>query len=142
MAEFEEKLTSILGNQQAMDQIMALARSLSGEKGEGAAPQEHPEEEEPSRQEEPSGHTDNPDSPDLTRLLSGVDPGMLQMGIRLFQEYQSTDDRNAALLQALRPFLRKERQAKLDKAVRIARMTRLIRAALGSMGEKGDEEGV
>ena len=30
MAEFEEKLNSILGNEKAMGQIMALARSLSG----------------------------------------------------------------------------------------------------------------
>ena len=31
MAEFEDKLNSILGNQAAMNQIMALARSLSGD---------------------------------------------------------------------------------------------------------------
>lgn len=141
MAEFEEKLTSILGNQQAMDQIMALARSLSGEK-EGKGEDTPQEEREPAEREAVSGHGEGGDSPDLSQLLSGVDPGMLQMGMRLFQEYQGTDDRNAALLQALRPFLREERRAKLDKAVRIARMTRLIRVALGSMGEKGDEEGV
>ena len=141
MAEFEEKLTSILGNQQAMDQIMALARSLSGEK-EGKGEDTPQEEREPAVREAVSGHGEGGDSPDLSQLLSGVDPGMLQMGMRLFQEYQGTDDRNAALLQALRPFLREERRAKLDKAVRIARMTRLIRVALGSMGEKGDEEGV
>ena len=139
MAEFEEKLTSILGNQQAMDQIMALARSLSGEKEGEDAPRE---EREPAEREAASSHGEGGDGPDLSQLLSGVDPGMLQMGMRLFQEYQGTDDRNAALLQALRPFLREERRAKLDKAVRIARMTRLIRVALGSMGEKGDEEGV
>lgn len=141
MAEFEEKLTSILGNQQAMDQIMALARSLSGEK-EGAGEDAPREEGEPTEREAASGHGEGGDSPDLSQLLSGVDPGMLQMGMRLFREYQGTDDRNAALLQALRPFLREERRAKLDTAVRIARMTRLIRVALGSMGEKGDEEGV
>lgn len=142
MAEFEEKLNSILGNQEAMEQIMALARSLSGEKGEGAPPDGPPEEGEPPRREEPPGDEEGRSGPDLSKLLGEVDPGMLQMGMRLFREYQSSDDRNAALLQALRPFLKEERRAKLDKAVRIARMTRLIRAALGSMGEKGDEEGV
>ena len=40
MAEFEEKLNSILGNQEAMAQIMSLARSLSGEKQQ---PREEPE---------------------------------------------------------------------------------------------------
>ena len=142
MAEFEEKLNSILGNQEAMEQIMALARSLSGEKGEGTTPDRPPEEGEPPRREEPPGDEEGRSGPDLSKLLGEVDPGMLQMGMRLFREYQSSDDRNAALLQALRPFLKEERRAKLDKAVRIARMTRLIRAALESMGEKGDEEGV
>ena len=37
MAEFEDKLNSILGNQAAMNQIMALARSLSGEQPAGEA---------------------------------------------------------------------------------------------------------
>ena len=141
MAEFEEKLNSILGNQDAMEQIMALARSLSGDKTEGEK-SDRSEEDGESFQEETPRDTTGQQGPDLSQLLGEVDPGMLQMGMRLFREYQSTDDRNAALLQALRPFLREERRAKLDKAVRIARMTRLIRAVLGSMGEKGVEEGV
>ena len=148
MAEFEEKLNSILGNQEAMEQIMALARSLSGGGKEeesptgptGEARADRPDR--PDRPGEAIPRTDGQGSPDLAQLLGGVDPSMLQMGMRLFQEYQSTDDRNAALLEALRPFLREERRAKLDKAVRLARMTRLIRAVLGSIGEKGDEEGV
>ena len=37
MGEWEEKLNSILENQDAMGQIMALARSLSGEKGNDGA---------------------------------------------------------------------------------------------------------
>ena len=142
MAEFEEKLNSILGNQEAMEQIMTLARALSGEKGEESAPAGPAEAGEPPRREEAPEETAGQTGPDLSKLLGEVDPGMLQMGMRLFREYQSTDDRNTALLQALRPFLKEERRAKLDKAVRIARMTRLIRAALGSLGEKGDGEGV
>lgn len=144
MAKFEEKLNSILGNQEAMGQIMALARSLSGE-GKDTAPTASPSEENSGEAEEAVTRDVSETSaqgPDLTQLLGEVDPGMLQMGMRLFREYQSTDDRNAALLQALRPFLKEERRAKLDKAVRLARMTRLIRAALGSIGEKGDGEGV
>lgn len=139
MAEFEEKLNSILGNQEAMGQIMALARSLSGEGGEGdAPPRQEGEESAPFRQR--PEQEDAP--PDLSQLLSGVDPGLVQLGLRLFREYQGEDDRRTALLRALRPYLREERRERLDKAVRIARMTRLIRAALGAMGEKGDEEGV
>ena len=44
MAEFEEKLSSILGDQNAMSQIMALAQSLSGggEHPPGAQPSSPP----------------------------------------------------------------------------------------------------
>lgn len=148
MGEFEEKLNSILGDKEAMGQIMALARSLGGgSQGTG----EHPG-------PPPPGETDqaadgaSPDvqarqqsegaMPDLSALLGNLDPGMLQMGMRLIQEYQGSDDRNAALLSALRPFLREERRAKLDQALQIARITRLIRVALGAIGGKGEDEGV
>lgn len=138
MAELEEKLNAILGNQEAMGQIMALARSLSGGNegthgpGDGgwSADDEGPS---PVLQEAP------PSMPDLSALLGQVDPSMLQMGMRLFQEYQGREDRNTALLAALRPFLREERRAKLDRAMEIARVTRLIRVALGAMGGKGAE---
>lgn len=127
MGEFDEKLNAILGNQEAMGQIMAMARSLSG--GEEAPVQEMPQVVEADvRQEEP---------PDLMGLLGELDPGMIQLGMKLLREFQQPNDRNAALLQALRPFLREERRARLDRAMQIARMTRLIRTALGAMGEKG-----
>lgn len=127
MGEFDEKLNAILGNQEAMGQIMALARSLSG--GEEAPVQEMQQVVEADvRQEEP---------PDLMGLLGELDPGMIQLGMKLLREFQQPNDRNAALLQALRPFLREERRARLDRAMQIARMTRLIRTALGAMGEKG-----
>ena len=39
MAELEEKLNAILGNQEAMGQIMALARSLSGDRRGDSRPE-------------------------------------------------------------------------------------------------------
>jgi len=142
VAEFEEKLNSILGNQEAMGQIMALARSLTGDGGgqEGtppeepqAAPEEHPSDEEQGNQ------APLPAMPDLSALLSQVDPSMIQMAMGMLRQYQSGDDRTAALLAALRPFLKEDRRAKLDRALQIARVTRLIRVALGTMGGKGEE---
>ena len=67
-------------------------------------------------------------------LLGGIDPQMLDLGMRLLGEYQRQDEKGAALIQALRPFLREERQAKLDKAVRIAKLSRVARVALRSLG--------
>ena len=133
MAELEEKLNAILGNQEAMGQIMALARSLSAGGPEGGEP---PGEEAPQGRESPPAHAP---APDLSGLLGQIDPEMLQMGMRLLREYQANDDRNAALLQALQPFVREERRSRLDKALQIARVTRLVRAALETMGGRGEE---
>ena len=126
MAELEEKLNAILGDRDAMGQIMALARSLSGE----------------GRQEEPREGEQSPppaQTGDLSDLLGQVDPQMLQLGLRLFREYQGKEDRNAALLSALRPFLREERRSRLDRALQIARVTHLIRAVLEAAGERWEE---
>ena len=139
MAEFEEKLNSILGNEKAMGQIMALARALSGENGpQGDGTQSA--EEVPAQSPEQSDSSDG--TWDLSSLLGQIDPRMLQIGVQVLREYQSTDDRNAALLSALRPFLREERRARLDRAQQIARMTRLIRVALTAMGRKEEEGSV
>lgn len=138
MAGFEEQLNSILGNQEAMSQIMALARSLSGEQtpapetaGQTGAP---PEEE--------SAYvpvTAEPPAPDLSAMLGQIDPKMLQLGMEVMRQVQSTGDRNAALLNALRPFLREERQARLDRAIQIARMAKAVRVALSVLGGKEGE---
>lgn len=137
MAEFEEKLNSILGNQAAMNQIMALARSLSGEQPSQEAPLALEGEEETPYV--PVTEETTASVPDLSALLGQVDPKMLQVGMDVIRQVQSTEDRNTALLNALRPFLREERQARLDKALQIARMTKLIRAALGALGGKEGE---
>jgi len=138
VAEFEDKLNSILGNQEAMNQIMALARSLSGDQ-QAAGPPSAPE----SAPEEPAyvpveGDT-APSAPDLSAMLGQIDPKMLQAGMDVIRQVQSTDDRSAALLNALRPFLREEKRARLDRALQITRMTKLIRAVLGAMGGKEGE---
>lgn len=137
MAEFEDKLNSILGNQAAMNQIMALARSLSGEQQEPPPAPEGPVEEAEEAAYVPAAG--EPEEPDLSAMLGQIDPKMLQMGMDVIRQVQSTADRNTALLNALRPFLREEKQARLDRAMQIARVTKLIRAALGALGGKEGE---
>ena len=128
MAEFEEKLSSILGDQNAMSQIMALAQSLSG----GG---EHPPGAQPSSPPSPPP----PAEGDPAAALGQLDPRLLQLGSRILREYQSGEDKNAALLLALKPFLRQERYAKVDQAVQLARLARVVRTALTSMGETGGD---
>lgn len=136
MAGFEEQLNSILGNQEAMNQIMALARSLSG--GQPSA-QEPPPENPAAGEDTYVPAVEDTPAPDLSALLGQVDPRMLQMGMEVLRQVQSTEDRNTALLNALRPFLREERQARLDRAIQIARTAKLVRAALTALGGKEGE---
>ena len=141
MAEFDEKLNAILGNQEAMAQIMSLARSLSTD-----SPGENPNREEQQAQEMDGEEEQERDvqsaQPDLSAMLGQLDPALLRTGMEVIRQVQSIEDRNAALLQALRPFLREERRGRLDRAIQIARMTRMIRAAITALGERGQEEGV
>ena len=129
MAEFEEKLNSILGDQNAMSQIMALARPLSGAGGPPAAEKPDPE---------PAAAS----PADMSLGLNQVDPRLLQLGGRILKEYQRGEDKNTALLLALKPFLRQERYAKVDQAIQLARLARVVRVALESMGQTGGEERV
>lgn len=132
MSEFEDKLQSILGNPEAMDQIMSIARSI------GAAPPAQ-EGSDPPEELCPQPVRPTPDTGDPFALLSGLDPRILQVGMRLLSEYNRDDSRTVALLNALQPFVRQERYAKVDKAVQIARLSRLIRIALESF-RKGDAD--
>lgn len=140
MSELEDKLSAILGNPQAMSQIMSLAQSLGGGSAAPAPPPREqtappPQEIAPEGQNPPSGQN----VPDLSALLgglsggNGLDPKLMAMAGRIMEEYQSGDDGKAALLQALRPFVKERRYAKLDKAVQIARLSRVIRVALDAL---------
>ena len=133
MAELEEKLNAILGNPDAMGQIMALAHSLNGG-GDSPAEQSAP----------PPEPGESPPPPPVSQtgppaLLGEMDPRLMQLGLSLMKNCRERDDRNAALLRALRPFVKEERRAGLDRALQIVGVTRIIRAALETMGGKGEE---
>ena len=133
---FSEKLNAILADPDAMGKIMSLAQSLDGE----AAPTDQDASEEPSS---PSGDQEDA-PPDLSGLLSaftggsggeGLDPKLLQLAGRLLSEWNRPDDRKTALLAALRPYVKPERYAKVDRAIQIAKFSRLIRVALAALRE-------
>lgn len=139
MAQWEEQLNQILGNPQAMGQIMSLAQSLSGKQETSQQEDAPPEMADQSAVEE-EDHTPEEAAPSPLSALSGLDPKLLQMGMGLLSEYSAQDDKKTALLAALKPFLKPERQAKMDQAVRIARLTRVIRTALRMFRDRGEEE--
>ena len=162
MGELEEKLETILGNPQAMAQIMALAQSLnqSGPADPaGEVAQAQPQEPAAANASSPAPAAAAPaqartsaGAPEggLGSLLGGLDPNMLSAAAGLLGQFNSgDDDRRVALLTALRPFVREQRYARLDKAIQIARLSRLIRSGLdlfraqkgGSQGEDSHREG-
>lgn len=131
MAEFEEKLSAILGNEAAMGQIMALAQSFSGNEATSPAPTPEAQDWEPvNPQHQEDGNT--------IPMLGDLDPRLLQLGMRLLGEYQGDNSRNLALLSAIRPFIRAEKYEKLDRAIQLARLSRVIRVAFQSLGEGAD----
>ena len=126
MAEFDDKLNSILSNPDAMAQIMQLAQSLGGDSQpadsrQAAAPQPRPS---------PSG------GDALSALAGGLDPKLLTRLLPLVQELGGGRDSNARqLLYALRPFLKESRRDKVDQALRAARILSLGKRFLGRLGE-------
>lgn len=102
MSELEEKLNALLSDPNGMAQVMQLAQQLSGGMG-GSAVQPPPK----------------PDpEPDL---LGGLDPQLLGRLLPLLGELNGGDN-TMQLLMALRPFLKEEKQDKIQRAARLARL--------------------
>ena len=127
MSEFDEKLNALLSNPDSMAQIMQLAQSLSG--GGGPASSASP----PSPQQPPPPQPQQPPPPPppaggdpLSSLLGGMDPKLLMRLLPLIQELGRDSDSNARqLLTALRPYLRPERQDRVERALQLARLIHL-----------------
>lgn len=103
MGEWEDRLNQVLNDPKQMEQITHLAESLMG-----------------------GGQTDA--SP-LAEL--GIDPGLLGRVGRLLNEEQGEDKARQGLLTAMKPYLSPRRREKLDRAMKLARLSHLARLALG-----------
>ena len=141
MAEFEEKLNSLLSNPDAMAQIMQMAQSLSGGGGQTQpspppAPPQQPQQPPPQASPVPAaprpapGPQAPPAGGDLLSSLSGlagnIAPKLLMKLLPLIQELSGQQDSNARqLLYALRPYLKPERQEKVERALQLARLFHL-----------------
>ena len=112
---FEDKLNQILSDPDSMAKIMNLAQSLGGP---SAAPNGPPN--------PPPGPPPAPPPPPDDAFVKGI--------LRLMQQAQHTDKRQEALLCALKPYLAPERQAKIDEALRIAKLSQLAGFALKNYG--------
>lgn len=135
MEDFEEKLNTILSSPETMGQIMALANSISGKPEGGAPAQEGSAQPQETPAQPPQGGAAQ-QTGDMLSLLQGLDPSMLTKLAALYREYARGEDEKAALLTAMNPFLRPERQEKVEKALQITRISRVIQAAFGLFREE------
>ncbi len=118
MAEFDDKLNSILSNPAAMAQIAQLAQSLGAQSG-------------PSPGSPPPGQGSVPPPPPpmggSPGGIGGIAGGM-EGAAQVFQALGGQGDSHArALLEALGPYLKPERRAKMERALQLARLFRLGR---------------
>ena len=121
MAEFDEKLNSLLSNPEAMAQIMQMAQSLSG--GQAQQPVQPPP---PPPMQPPQPPSGGDILSSLSGLTGSMDPTMLTKLLPLIQELGSQNDTNARqLLYALRPYLKPDRQEKIERALQLARLFHL-----------------
>ena len=115
MAEWEDRMQKILNDPGAMAQIMQMAQQLSG----SSVPTPPPA---PTSAPPPSPAALPLDGDTLTRLLP------------LVQELRQTDSEAARLLYALRPFLKEEKQGKVEQAVRLAHLIHVGKKAVTEWG--------
>lgn len=107
MSEMEDKLNAVLNNPQMMQQIMSMAQSMNAQQ--------------PKKEETPTKNDSFPD----------IDIGMLQK-LSGFAGQSGIDKDQKSLLKALSPYLSRDRIAKLEKAMRAAKMARLASGLIGS----------
>ena len=108
MDDLTDQLNELLSSPQAMEQIQSLASMLMGSGDESSEEKEKPVKQEASP---------------LDGLL---DPGMLLKAAPLLSKLSSKDDPDTLLLTALRPYLRQERQKRLDTAQRLLKIGRML----------------
>ena len=111
MDDMEEKLGAVLNNPQMMQQIMSMAQALGG-----AQPKDTPPKEEPRSETFPE-----------------IDLAMVQKLSGLARQ-SGIDSRERALLHALQAYLTEDRVARLERAMRAAKMAKFATGFLGQQG--------
>ncbi|MDO4810369.1 MAG: hypothetical protein Q3985_00360 [Eubacteriales bacterium] len=111
MSELDDKLNALLSDPGSMAQVMQLAQQLSGTFGGDPQPAPAP----------PPPQQPTVDS----SLLGGLDPKLIGRFLPLLQEYSHANSNTTQLLYALRPFLKGEKQDKIERAAKLARLIHL-----------------
>lgn len=122
MDGLEQKLDSILSDPESMAKIMELAQSLNLSPDSNSISTAAVDSEEKQTNHAPQFPFAN-----LGPLLSE------------FSGQGFRDDKQTTLLKALRPYLRPERQDRLDRALQAARMVKTAKLAMKQFMPRGDQ---
>ena len=112
MAELDEKLNALLSDPASMSQIMQLAQQLSGSMGGGP---------DSAAQQPPVQPPAPPPAPPVSAPV-GLDPQVVARFLPLLQELRQSNSQTTQLLYALRPFLKEEKQPKVERAAKLAHL--------------------
>lgn len=128
MSELEDKISEILGDSEQMAKITKLAQSLMG--GEG------------TQSSAPAGAADT--DGESACAAGGFDPAGLGIDAetlgrisRLLSSGSTQNREEQALLSAMRPYLSEKRRGKMDRAMKLAKLARIARLAIGEMEDDG-----
>ena len=120
MAELDEKLAAMMADPNIMAQVAAMAKSLGiAPPGPGETPPEGPPKPPPKGPEKPPVP---PPSPDVLQRLAAM------------AGQSALDENRRRLLHALRPYVRPERLARLENAMRTAQLAGAATAMLEGGG--------
>ena len=104
MDDMERKLNAMLNDPAAMARILQMAQQLSGSTAQTGTP--------------PPPKSDPVSSPPP----SSFDPAALVLFLPLVQELRQSNSEATQLLYALRPFLKEEKQPKVERAAKLAHL--------------------
>lgn len=107
MDDMDSKLNAMLNDPAAMARIIQMAQQLSGGAAQSAPPQSPP----------PPPPQSGPPPSD-----SGFDPMALARFLPLLQDLRQSNSQTTQLLYALRPFLKEEKQPKVERAAKLAHL--------------------
>ncbi len=106
MDDMDSKLNAMLNDPAAMARIIQMAQQLSGGAQPNTPPQNPPPP--PPQSGPPPG--------------DGFDPMLLAKFLPLLQDLRQSNSQTTQLLYALRPFLKEEKQSKVERAAKLAHL--------------------
>ncbi|MEG0035560.1 MAG: hypothetical protein RR147_01785 [Oscillospiraceae bacterium] len=122
MNELEGMISGLLSNPDEMKKIMEMAGAMFG--GDKSAP------------ETPTA-AQTSEMPSMESIMSGLSnlpDGVASMAQKLMGGVMNTSGDKTALLEAMKPWLSEKRKAKLDRAMKLAKVMHLAGAAFLKKG--------